>query len=101
MTELDTSAENVTRVIDSVTTNCSKPSEYGLLLQGPLVEIIELVEDLAFERDRLAEEVKLIRRAWLAVIQAENSCPPSGGGCLSKRCGCLAEMEAIIDDARK
>lgn len=53
MSERDTSAENVARIIDNVTTNCSQPSEYGLLLPGPLVEAIELIEALAAERDAL------------------------------------------------
>jgi hypothetical protein len=47
-------------------------------------------------------DVTRLRRSWLAVIQAENSCPATGGGCLSKRCGCLEEMEMLMreDDAR-
>ena len=40
-----------------------------------------------------------LRRAWLRVIQAENQCPASGGGCLAGRCGCLAEMELLIGEA--
>jgi len=40
-----------------------------------------------------------LRRAWLRVIQAENQCPASGGGCLAARCGCLAEMELLIGEA--
>ena len=44
-------------------------------------------------------EATKVRRAWLRVIQAENSCPASGGGCLAKRCGCVAEMEMLIGEA--
>lgn len=44
-------------------------------------------------------EASKLRRAWLRVIQTENSCPPSGGGCLAKRCGCVAEMEMLIEEA--
>jgi post-segregation antitoxin (ccd killing protein) len=44
-------------------------------------------------------EATKLRRAWLRVIQAENQCPASGGGCFAKRCGCLAEMELLIGDA--
>lgn len=44
-------------------------------------------------------EASKLRRAWLRVIQAENSCPASGGGCLAKRCGCVAEMEMLINEA--
>ena len=43
-------------------------------------------------------EATKLRRAWLRVIQAENQCPASGGGCLAKRCGCLAEMEMLIGE---
>jgi hypothetical protein len=43
-------------------------------------------------------EATRLRRAWLRVIQAENQCPASGGGCLSARCGCLAEMEMLIGE---
>jgi hypothetical protein len=43
-------------------------------------------------------EATKLRRAWLRVIQAENSCPASGGGCLAKRCGCVAEMELLIGE---
>ena len=44
-------------------------------------------------------EVVKLRRAWLSVIQAENSCPATGGGCFSKRCGCVAEMETLIQQS--
>lgn len=44
-------------------------------------------------------EAAKLRRAWLRVIQAENSCPASGGGCLAKRCGCVAEMEMLVNEA--
>jgi hypothetical protein len=47
---------------------------------------------LMAERDRL-------RRAFLGAIQRENLCPASGGGCLAKRCDCLAEMELLIGEA--
>lgn len=47
-------------------------------------------------------EAARLRRGWLATIQTENSCPATGGGCLAKRCGCLAKMEMLMreDDAR-
>lgn len=44
-------------------------------------------------------EAAKLRRAWLRVIQAENSCPASGGRCLAKRCGCVAEMEMLVNEA--
>jgi hypothetical protein len=52
----------------------------------------------ADEIERLRAEILLLRRAWLSVIQAENSCPATGGGCFSKRCGCLAEMDMLINE---
>jgi hypothetical protein len=45
-------------------------------------------------------EATRLRRAWLRVIQAENQCPASGGGCLSAVCGCLAEMEMLLGEER-
>ena len=48
---------------------------------------------------KLVVEIDRLRRAWLRVIQAENSCPASGGGCLAKRCGCVAEMELLIGES--
>jgi hypothetical protein len=44
-------------------------------------------------------EASKLRRAWLRVIQLENGCPPSGGGCLSEQCGCIAEMQALSEYA--
>ncbi|WP_368416648.1 hypothetical protein [Falsiroseomonas sp.] len=43
-------------------------------------------------------EASKLRRAWLRVIQQENSCPATGGGCLAKRCGCIAEMEMLVSE---
>ena len=45
-----------------------------------------------------AAEIVRLRRGWLRVIQQENSCPATGGGCLAKRCGCLEEMEVLAND---
>lgn len=54
-----------------------------------------ILRDLERERDRL-------RRAWLATIQTENSCPASGQPCGARLCGCVAEMEMLMreDDQR-
>jgi hypothetical protein len=46
-------------------------------------------------------EITRLRRGWLRVIQMENSCPATGGGCLAKRCGCVAEMEMLAGEADK
>ena len=43
-------------------------------------------------------EIKRLRRGWLRVIQQENSCPATGGGCLAKRCGCVEEMEVLANE---
>lgn len=45
------------------------------------------------------EALRDMRRGWLRVIQAENSCPATGGGCLAKRCGCVAEQEMLMREA--
>ena len=45
------------------------------------------------------EMLRDMRRGWLRVIQQENSCPATGGGCLAKRCGCVAEMEMLVREA--
>lgn len=44
------------------------------------------------------DEIVRLRRGWLRVIQQENSCPATGGGCLAKRCGCVAEMEMLANE---
>lgn len=68
-----------------------------------LVERLRAVRDWwrapgAMAEEAAAEIVRL-RRGWLRVIQSENSCPATGGGCLAKRCGCLAEMEMLMQEA--
>lgn len=55
-------------------------------------------EGQAFLRALLGERDRL-RRGWLRIIQLENSCPATGGGCLAKRCGCLAEQEMLMQEA--
>ena len=55
--------------------------------------------DVAEWRQRAVDAEEMLRdmrRGWLRVIQAENSCPATGGGCLAKRCGCVAEMEMLM-----
>ena len=42
-------------------------------------------------------EATKVRRAWLRVIQIENGCPASGGGCLAQQCACVAEMQALSE----
>ncbi len=54
-------------------------------------------ETTAYKRG--AEAMRDMRRGWLRVIQQENSCPATGGGCLAKRCRCLAEQELLMQEA--
>lgn len=69
------------------------------------------VINLLAERDAAQAEVKRLRSAevkrlreaqsaWLRVIQEENSCPPTGKPCDAVRCGCAAEQEMLIREAR-
>jgi hypothetical protein len=46
----------------------------------------------------MAAAVVLLRRAWLRVIQAENSCLATGQVCAAKRCGCAAEQSMLIEE---
>ncbi len=39
----------------------------------------------------------LLRRAWLRVIQSENSCLATGQVCAAKRCDCEAEQVMLIE----
>jgi hypothetical protein len=59
--------------------------------------LVDCAEGLRWQRD----EIGRLRRGWLRVIQMENSCPATGGGCLAKRCGCVAEMEMLAGEADK
>lgn len=67
-----------------------------------LVERLRAVRDWWRAPGALAEEaaaeIVRLRRGWLRAIQMENSCPATGGGCLAKRCGCLAEMEMLANE---
>ncbi len=40
----------------------------------------------------------LLRRAWLRVIQSENSCLATGQACATKWCGCEAEQLTLIEE---
>jgi hypothetical protein len=62
-------------------------AEMGLHYQGPVLT--------PAEADTLRAEGARLRRGWLRVIQMENSCPATGGGCRAKRCGCVEEMEML------
>jgi len=46
----------------------------------------------------LLDDRARLRRGWLRVIQQENQCPATGGGCLSQRCGCVEEMEMLANE---
>jgi hypothetical protein len=44
------------------------------------------------------QKIQRLTKGWLRVIQQENSCPATGGGCLAKRCGCVEEMEMLANE---
>lgn len=50
--------------------------------------------------EEAAAEIERLRGAWLRVIQSENSCAVIGAPCNAKRCGCAAEQEMLIQEAR-
>jgi hypothetical protein len=43
-------------------------------------------------------EASRLRRAWLRLIQRENHCPATGGGCFAEPCSCLGEMEKLVEE---
>lgn len=49
---------------------------------------------------KIQEALDELRAAWLRVIQAENTCAATGKPCHAKRCGCQAEQEMLIQEAR-
>ena len=49
---------------------------------------------------KIQEALDELRAAWLRVIQAENACVVTGKPCDAKRCGCAAEQEMLIQEAR-
>jgi hypothetical protein len=71
-------------------------------LRAQASDILAENDALRFTLNNVKADVTRLRRSWLATIQTENSCPATGGGCLSKRCGCIEEMEMLMreDDAR-
>lgn len=80
--------------------------EYNGLFKNDAVEENALVaacpgtttNTIKDEIDQLRAEVLKLHRLCLTLIQTENSCPATGGGCLAKRCGCQAEMEMLINE---
>jgi hypothetical protein len=48
----------------------------------------------------LEARLALALQAWLRVIQAENTCAVTGSPCHAKRCGCAAEQDMLIREAR-
>ena len=74
------------------------PGETFLIEVTPGVFQLKALVERDREIARLRAQQDRLRRAWLRVIQAENSCPASGGGCFTERCGCLAEMELLIGE---
>ena len=109
MTKPDTSAAAVERLIYFADTN-DFPNAAIATLRALLAERDEAIATLAIYRmehgctrgqrtTQWCGETSKLRRAWLRVIQAENSCPATGGGCLAKRCGCVVEMEMLVREA--
>lgn len=43
-------------------------------------------------------EASRLRRSWLRLIQRENHCPVTGGGCFVEPCSCLGEMEKLVEE---
>jgi hypothetical protein len=43
-------------------------------------------------------EASRLRRAWLRLIQRENHCPATGGGCFAEPCSCLGKMEKLVEE---
>lgn len=65
-----------------------------------LAEANDAAEANAAWGGRMKAERDLLREAWLRVIQSENSCAVTGAPCAAKRCGCAAEQEMLIQEAR-
>jgi hypothetical protein len=74
--------------------------EVETLVKAPMVEVSPGVWRIAAIVDAERREA-LIRRAWLRVIQAENTCAVTGSPCHAKRCGCAAEQEMLIEEAAR
>lgn len=53
------------------------------------------------ESDTSAEAVERLRAGWLRVIQTENGCHATGAPCHAERCGCAAEQEILIREAKE
>lgn len=109
MTEIDTSAQAVERLADNAENIAlaGRNSATGCAVQPWLLEthaatLRALAAERDMWRDRLAKaERDELRAAWLRVIQFENSCIETGQPCKAKLCGCEAEQETLIADARK
>jgi len=73
----------------------------ALVNAGPCVVMVAKSDMLRLldVRDALRLERNQLRRGWLTTIQAENSCPATGGGCFAKRCGCVEEINLLIREA--
>lgn len=69
-----------------------------LALLDDAVRVSQGTDDIIAAAAWAVAEITRLRRGWLRVIQQENSCPATGGGCFAKRCGCLAEMEMLANE---
>lgn len=71
------------------TFDASVPEPIGCPLPGACSTVAEIVRG------------REMQAAWLRVIQAENSCVVTGQPCGAVRCGCAAEQEMLIREARE
>lgn len=71
------------------TFDASVPEPIGCPLPGACSTVAEIVRG------------REMQAAWLHVIQAENTCGVTGKPCDAVRCGCAAEQEMLIREARE
>lgn len=77
---------------------CVMPDE-AARMRAALAEANEAAEANAAWGGRMKQERDALQDAWLRVIQVENSCAVTGRPCEAKRCGCVAEMRMLMQEA--
>ena len=70
------------------TFSASVPEPVGCPMPGACATVAEIVR------------AREMQAAWMRVIQAENTCGVTGKPCDAVRCGCSAEQEMLIEEAR-